>query len=446
MIPTRLIEGPNASLEELLLRREQRAMVQKELLERGGTLVSFTMNIPGQRKQFPLERLGFEEGMRELQRCFAGAILEERAYSGPTGEELLLRLDRPARWVKEQTVALEETHPLGRLWDMDVLDGGSLSRTALGLPQRRCLVCGESAKVCARSRRHSIEEVFDRAAGQLYDYFRCKESRRVGNCALRAVLWEVSVTPKPGLVDRHDSGSHADMDFFTFVDSSAALAPWFSRFFLAGWDGAEGLFDRLRALGQQAEAEMFDATGGVNTHKGLIFSMSILCGALGRAGEESFPERPAWEAVMQAARQLGKASLRDFAAGEGQTAGLRCYQTHGMTGIRGEAAAGFPAVFEVGLPALRRWLDRGASLNDGAAAALLALIAAVDDTNMIHRGGCAEAAARKREAAKLSAQLTEETLVPALEMLNADYIRHHLSPGGCADLLALTLFWHLLTE
>lgn len=440
MIPARLMEGPDASLEEILLSRERRAQAQQALLEKGGTVVSFTMNIPGRRKQFPLGHLGFEEGLRALEAQFAPSILERQVHGGPTGDEALLRLDLPAGKVKTAAAALEESHPLGRLWDMDVLggEGPALSRTALGFPQRRCLLCGAAAKECGRSRRHSHEELFARAAELLYDFFRRRETERAGRCALRAVLTEVSVTPKPGLVDRRDSGSHTDMDFFTFVDSSAALAPWFSRFFLAGWDHEAHLFDLLRSLGRQAEEEMFAATGGVNTHKGLIFSLSILCGALGRAGVAHFPEKPPMEEVLKTVRCLGARSLEDFAGEEDTTAGLRCYRRHGISGIRGQAAAGFPAVFEVGLPALRESLAGGCSLNDAAAAALLALMAAVEDTNMVRRGGFAEAQRRREEAKALLAQ--QGDLEEALSALNGDYIRRRLSPGGCADLLALTLF------
>jgi len=443
MIPQRLLTAPDADLPAILLRREQRAEEQSAF--RGSTLVSFTMNIPGRRKQFPLETLGFQEGLSELRRAFGDAITHEQLCSAVTGDEALLALSISPEEAKAVTVSLEERHPLGRLWDMDVLspEGNSLSRTALGHPQRRCLLCGEAAKVCGRSRRHSHEALFDAAAHTLYAYFRDRRADIASQCALRALLGEVSVTPKPGLVDCRDSGSHSDMDLFTFVASSAAIAPWLRRFYLAGWDGGDALFDRLRSLGLGAERDMFAATKGVNTHKGLIFSMAILCGALGRMEAETFPERASLSSALTLAGQLGAQSLPDFSAGSA-TASLRCYKAHGLSGIRGEAAAGFPSAAQVGLPALQKWLDKGCSLNDAAAATLLSLIAAVDDTNMIHRGGYAEAQRRKEEAAALAQTVTAESLIPTLETLNESYIAANLSPGGCADLLALTLFLHFL--
>ena len=448
MIAPLFLNGQDATLQQILLRREARVQMQRELLARGRCLVSFSMNVPGQRKRFPLEQKSFEEGLCLLRERFSGQLLEQRLYSGPTGDEAMLLLDLEPSEGKAVTTALEETHPLGRLWDMDVLDreGKSLSRIALGYPARRCLVCGAAAKECGRSRKHSYEELFGCAVTIMHDYFRDRWAQEVGRCAVWAVLSEVSVTPKPGLVDRKDSGSHSDMDFFTFVDSAAALSPWFPRFFRAGWDNETGLFSALRKMGQQAEREMFAATGGVNTHKGLIFSMSILCGALGRATVRSFPKVPEREAVLDIVRTLGKASLEDFGREEAETVGLRCHRDLGICGIRGEAAEGFPAVFGIGLPTLEHWLEQGSALNDAATATLIALIAGVVDTNMIHRGGQDEALLRRKEASELLRRLTPENITAELEELNREYIRRHLSPGGCADLLALTLFIHFIEQ
>ena len=102
----------------------------------------------------------------------------------------------------------------------------------------------------------------------------------------RALMAEVSATPKPGLVDRHDSGAHSDMDFDTFSASSDAIAPWITKMFEIGlfWqedrDGRD-LFSAIRPLGVKTEKAMFDATNGINTHKGMIFSMGIVSAIAG---------------------------------------------------------------------------------------------------------------------------------------------------------------------
>lgn len=441
--------GRAAELEQILLRREARAEEQRRLLALGGqSLISFTMNIPGACKSFPLATAAFDEGMAQIRQAVAALPLLHAAHSEhAAGCEAFFLLDAPAREVKRCCVALERSHPLGRLWDIDVLrpDGTAVSRRELGLDARRCLLCGREAKLCARSRAHGLEEIRVRVLSILGDFFCAEAADAVGSCAERALFAEVCTTPKPGLVDRRNNGSHSDMALATFADSIHALSPWFPAFYRAGWscDEPRRLFQTLRALGIEAQREMYAGTGGVNTHKGSVFSFAVLCGALG-ALQASRRAPCTLSALRETCRGVAACSLADFRTDTPDTAGLRCYREHALRGARGEAAQGFPSVTECALPALRLWLERGADLNVAAVAALLLLIARVDDTNMIHRGGAQEAKRRREEAAAVYDALTVDTILPTAAMLDEDYIRAHLSPGGCADLLALTLFLHFL--
>lgn len=467
-----IISGTPVTLSEILAARELRAERQRELLKRPGacSLISFSLNIAGEIKQFPLAAAAFREGLKEIHaRIPKKELLHFEETEPNTGSEAFLLLSSGAAGIKKEMTAIEESHPLGRLFDIDVLDAGgvSLSRTCLGLPPRSCLICGGNAKACARSRRHSMELILWRTARILNDYFRGRAADQAASCAVRALLYEVSATPKPGLVDRNNSGSHKDMNFFTFLDSSSALIPWFRDFFCIGWDyGAESctqLFSRLRFAGQEAESGMFKATNGINTHKGLIFSFAILCGALGRL--YSGPERPAdSERLIRICRELGACSLKDFketqlpvsgkpSGEEGsadtpgfRTAGEHCYSSYGLTGARGEAAAGFPAALTLGLPALKHWIREGFSLNDASALALLSILSRVDDTNMIHRGGRALALKSKKEAGALLLEITPDSFKKILTDLDAAFIRQNLSPGGCADLLAVSLMLYFLED
>lgn len=439
----RVFTGPKITLEQVLDSRTRRVERQRALLAEGvSCLVSFTLNIPGPVKQFPLARAAFSEGLALLQDTFGAAVQKAETIDEPTGSEGLLVLDADPADAKRKTAALEEGHPLGRLFDMDVLDEGgrSLSRTELSLSQRTCLLCGNSAKVCGRGRAHSLPELQARIGAILEAYFRDKWADACMAAAHRAMVEEVSTTPKPGLVDRNNSGSHTDMNFFTFMDSADALAPYFRRMYLFGWDSAfdspAALFKRLRLLGQEAESAMFAATHGVNTHKGLIFSMGLLSGALGarqRQGDANL------DAVLSLCAQMGQRALADFSAPHPDTHGLRLYQAHRLPGIRGEAAAGFPHARQ-GLAVLRKWIRSGLSLNDAGTLTLLELIATVTDTNMIRRGGLDVARARQDEARALLSRVTPETLHQELLSLDQAYISANLSPGGSADLLALSLF------
>ena len=491
MKPASVINDEPASLEEILDARSLRADRQKELLKAGGScLISFSMNIPGAIKQFPLAEAAFETGLSEIRALIPEtSVLTFEESRKKTGNEAFFLLGSEPQAVKKAMSGLEESHPLGRLFDIDVLagDGRPLSRTELGLPPRTCLVCGENAKVCARSQAHSMELVLWRTAQILNDYFRGLSADKTAACAVRALLYEVSSTPKPGLVDRNNSGSHRDMNFFTFLDSSASLIPWFREFFCLGWDHSsepdEQIFERLRYAGQRAETAMFSATGGINTHKGLVFASAILCGALGKvhAGQE-LP--PPLEDVLQECRKLGECSLADLhrlpnvqtplpgseiqhisghtpdkMQSDPQSAsapdirthfvslstnGERIFTAYGIQGARGEAAAGFPSAVQIGLPSLKKWLFSGFSLNDAAAMALLTLISEVDDTNMVHRGGPELAKKSKEQAKRLLSTVTKENFKETLNSLDHQYITDNLSPGGCADLLAVSLMFYFL--
>lgn len=257
-----VFSAPAVSMQQMLLRREERAQEQRAMLEetRCAARVSFTLNIPGPVKQSPALQRAFEAGKEQLSLLFAGHILKTRTTRAVTGSELLLALDLAPEAVKSRLVQLENSHPIGRLFDMDVLDreGSPLSRTALSAPRRRCLVCGQDAKLCARSAAHSPEALQSRIASLLDGYFRDRAADQFASCACRALLYEVSVTPKPGLVDRHNAGSHTDMDFFSFLDSAAALTPHLRDMFRTGWDLARENIARLFGL-----HAMLRATGGV---------------------------------------------------------------------------------------------------------------------------------------------------------------------------------------
>ena len=436
--------GSPASLTEILDARSRRAGKQKILLNTPGArcLISFSLNIPGEIKCFPMAIRAFEKGFREIRAAVSGQDLlsfeESRENTGPEAF-FLLAADAPE--IKRKMASIEENHGLGRLFNIDVLgpDSVPLSRSVLGLPPRSCLICGENAKACARNRTHSMELVRWRTAQILNDYFKEQSADQAAAAAVRALLYEVSATPKPGLVDRNNSGSHQDMDFFTFVDSSSALIPWFRDFFSIGWEHGDEtgdrLFERLRFAGQNAEAKMFSATGGVNTHKGLIFASAILCGALGKVYKDAFllgkkPPVPL-DAVVGECKKLGSCSLKDFKAEDRRqdvSAGAgRRRSTEETAGERIHTAYGF-------------------SLNDAAVLTLLSLLSQVDDTNMIHRGGLTEAAAGKKEAGALLAELTPESFREKTAALDQSFIKRNLSPGGCADLLAVSLMICFLEE
>lgn len=445
------------TLLEMLEVREDRVRQQDALRERCGTpVVSFTLNIAGPVKDSPLIRRAFRWGQEQLEAGLTAAklpVLERTERLAPTGCEALYAVDGTAEEVKALCVSIEDGSPLGRLFDMDVLDrdGCKLDREEVGGGPRNCIVCGAAGKGCASRRVHAVEELQEATRRILEEYFAAADRERVSALATRALLDEVCTTPKPGLVDRANNGSHRDMDIFTFTASAAALAPYWGRCFQIGRETAglspEETFAALKRAGQGAERTMFAATGGVNTHKGAIFSLGLICGSAGRLWRAEAPCREPESILKECAGMVSAAAEEEFAAlspDSARTAGERAYLERGLTGVRGEAAQGFPGVLHA-LSVLDHARNAGRSLNDAGAIALLHLIARGTDTNMVARGG----PERAKKAAEDCAQLLKRSPLPEMEelvKLDKKFIQDNLSPGGCADLLAITYFLQLCTK
>jgi holo-ACP synthase/triphosphoribosyl-dephospho-CoA synthase len=432
----------------MLEAREMRAFRQFALSrEFGKPLVSFSMNIPGPVKDSPLIRRGFRAGCAALEhRLPKGKVLHREMIEAVTGCEAIYVLDMEPIAVKAITTAIEDDHGLGRLFDMDVIgtDLCKLDREAVGGGDRNCIVCGAPGRGCASRRVHSVEDLQAATRRILEGCFRERDAILIGNWATQSLLDEVCTTPKPGLVDRRNPGSHADMDIFTFMASAAALHGYFIACAKAGMEPGctpAETFTKLRRLGLRAEQDMYAATGGVNTHKGAVFTIGILCGAAGRLWKEGGIWN-AEEIFREVSAMTVEAMEADFRK-SGDTVGYRLYAANGTRGIRGEVAEGLPSVANLGLPVYRACRNKGMDKNDAGVHTLLTLVANVRDTNMLKRGGPDLARAAAEKCAGI---LSGDYCLGDVEALDDWFMERNLSPGGCADLLAITYFLYELCE
>jgi triphosphoribosyl-dephospho-CoA synthase len=272
------------------------------------------------------------------------------------------------------------------------------------------------------------------------------EVGRYGAWAREALEREVWLTPKPGLVDRRNSGSHRDMDLATFLSSAEAIGGCFADFAAAGAAlarlPAREVLPQVRPIGLAAEQAMFAATGGVNTHKGGIFALGLLCTAAGRLlGRGRTPTRgEVCAEVADICRDLVQAELTSQR--QAHTAGEQLFRRYGLTGARGEAASGYATVRQFGLPVYLRLLDAGYDDETALLQTLLHLLAGNADTNLVSRGGPA-GLDYVREAAR--ALLRDGGVLhpdgrDRLMALDEALIERNLSPGGSADLLSVTCF------
>ena len=394
----------------MLLARDRRASRQAALLSRyGRPVISFTMNIAGPVKDSPLIRYAFRSGLRKLEALPCAQLCREVIFE-PTGPEALLVYEtQDAQLLKAFCIRLESEGEAGRLFDLDVLDanGEKLSRET----GRTCLVCGGPVSVCSRSRAHGLEAITARTRTILEAF----AAETLGEMAENALLAEVHFTPKPGLVDEANNGAHRDMDVPLFERSAHALRPCFEDFVRLGIQGASPA--ALQQAGVRAEQAMFAATGGVNTHKGAIYSGALLLHAAGRllSGEE---EGDLCELAAQTAAAIPAPTGTHGAAVRAQCGGIRT-----------EAVSGYPTA-----QAVLRQLRQSGPLD-----ALLLSMSRLDDSTLWHRGGAEGAQlVRSRAADILAAPASEREA--RTRRLDAELIERNLSPGGSADLLAMAFF------
>ena len=417
-------------------------------------IVSLRLTVPYRPQAAPALDRTFQEGLERLSCALTAAGLRVQAREqllSPAGREALWAVSGDGQAVAKLCMELEDEDALAQLLRLDVLDPAQEEFRQEKPPERsrKCPVCSGVLRECALRRAHTVKELQGTADAIAASYFARRDCQALGALAAKALLYEVCTTPKPGLVDRNNTGSHRDMDLFTFLDSTAALLPYFQQAARIGQKTAQlpphETF--LRRAGAAGELAMFRATAGINTHKGAVFTLGTVCAAAGRLWTPAGFPAAAEDILSLCGQMSAQAMEQDFAAmaqGEGRTVGQRLYLTYGLEGIRGELRRGLPAVSQIGLPLLRARLRAGATLEQAGREVLLHLMAQVTDTNLIARGGLGGqqwAMAQAQALIRMEAVSQE-----AMEAFDREMIERNLSPGGCADLLAITFFLHFLEK
>ncbi|MDO4285082.1 MAG: triphosphoribosyl-dephospho-CoA synthase [Eubacteriales bacterium] len=309
---------------------------------------------------------------------------------------------------------------------------------------------------------------------------RCERKRRaverkaeeIGKAAWRALREEVVTTPKPGLVDGISNGAHQDMDLSLFLESADVLRPFFVQMALAGLRESgtpEQLFLRVRQIGKEAERDMLKATGGINTHKGAIFTMGLLCAAAGRTLQERYRLTP--ENILETERQMAGDTLeRELAALQRkrpESHGEEVLCRYRSDGIRGEALRGYPSLRTLVLPvfceteqeticaeeagAVRQRQEKTEERDDWnlrKLCALMHLMSRVEDSNILYRKGpqILEEVHREAEQYLRWGGPFQDVSCQKLKELDRRYSSRGISAGGCADLLAAGIFLYLLCQ
>ncbi|MFW6285005.1 MAG: citrate lyase holo-[acyl-carrier protein] synthase [Bacillota bacterium] len=377
-------------------------------------VVLLKVNIPGSDKNPPVARPVLKLAARLLFELF-DVSMQARVPS-VDGDYHVMVVDAPPRTLKKVAVYLEDTHRLGRLFDIDVhAEGRKLSRVDLGHAPRKCLICGGDVLTCRRSGAHSQHVLLGAIHSTVHRFLLDALSEE----AVLALRKELYMKPCFALVGPLGSGRHRDMNFTHFLTSIEALRPYFRLYLDYGSDLCRHL-DALRKAGRKGEQTMLEATGGINTHKGAhfifglalpVFMHSLLNGESMAMFKANLKDTAAW---------VLRDDFKHLKKKKGLSKGERLYAERGIAGIRGEAKSGFNSVFE--------WYpeDDGDDLKT-----LIRIIGRLEDTTLYRENADGKTIRKAFKACEAN----------GFEDLDSLYDAHrHISPGGAADMLALVYF------
>ena len=269
----------------------------------------------------------------------------------------------------------------------------------------------------------------------------------VAHLATRALKAELNTTPKPGLVDTHDSGAHRDMDHALMMRSIRALHPYFVQLATLGYDSPQlPAHNDIVSIGLEAEKAMFKSTGGVNTYKGALFSMGLALTAatyiIGRGkvamtthGKEYVPGDLLSAIIIQLAN-----GFPDTRGTHGSQAKQAAQAGGSLKSALDNAREGYTQLFGEWLPFYETRIKGDDSYVKHKT--LLRIMCDLDDTNIVYRTDYAT----MQQVKTLARHLLEDFSEAGIDDLNRDFVSRNISPGGSADMLALVVFLFGITR
>ena len=416
--------------------------------------ISLSLNVPGFPKSNPIATSFFAYCLRDLKYALKAnlvTICEQEAIEScdAAGDFFMVPCAMGAlslQTIKQVCEDFEQSHALGRFIDADLNDQNG--ETVSSGKSKLCFFCLERPAIeCRREEAHDVNELRNFMFPKMEGY--CREQREIliirklSELAQRAVLAEISLTPKPGLVDRLSTGSHADMNYETFIHSTAAISPWFGDLVREGFSYRNNDLKKalpvIRGIGLRMESAMFEATQNINTQKGIIFLMGVALFACGKlfGQNDRFNPTEFREIVKEMCSDLVEKELC-ILSDSGHSHGEQIYRKYGFSGARGEAKSGFATVFEFGLPVLTNSIE----LNDESLIkSFLAIAANNNDTNILYRSDPGVLGEFKQLCNTALLNYCEESYSAVIDFCKGK----NISPGGSADLLAVTIFiWSVM--
>ena len=450
----------DSNLSKILEAREKRSAIRKDIAVLEFHSLSLTLNIPGYPKSNKLLSAFFSDVLNDLF-----TYLQANRISIDSRKEFLKTDEAGAFFIvpllqnrhlnifeiKQLTEIFEENHKLGRLIDIDIFN--KYTEPVSSGKEKACYYCGKfSAVSCMRNKRHSYKEIrikiFEEITTFLEEKTKEKQIHKICNLAQRALLYEISISNKPGLVCFDSPGVHRDMNFFSFLNSTSVLLPFFKEFCELGYHYQEDInkvLPKIRTIGLQAEKMMFDSTNNVNTHKGIIFLFGISLFTVSKILSENIPftDLEFQNTVKKIGEGLVKNELNHLA--DPKTHGEKVFQKYGIegAGIRYEIENGLFTIFQTAVPYFSKNLNSEVyrdqtKLQKVLLQGLLEIMTINNDSNILFRSDL--------DTLNHIKELAKESIsdLKAYDLLCDFCTKNRLSPGGSADLLAVSLFIHFI--
>lgn len=419
-------------MEKILKARENRQNNLLKMMNNDSVYVILKANIPGEVKRTNVARFLVNLFRKRLNETFF--VKRSRFFNDYDGFYDIYEINcDDIKNIKLLCVNIEDSAPLGRYIDIDVYQNSlkSISRSELGIDNRKCFLCDNDAHICARNQTHSYEELENKLIDDVVDYI----YNETTNFIKESIELECGLYPKFGLVTMQNNGSHSDMNYDLMMKSKNVVAPYIAMMTISGFSNPEEkIFDDIREIGKLCEKRMFQATNGINTHKGLIFGMGFVAAAFGMLlKDDDF----SYHKLQDTIKYLGRDLENDFLS-EHDTFGYLAYKKYGFLGARGETMKGMPNAF-LGVDVLDEY---PALSKEALTMALVSIIRGLEDTVLLKRSGTLEKYNYFKNLVG-TIDVYDEVII---EEVTKECVKNNISFGGAADILAISIFIKKMKE
>lgn len=410
----------------MLEARETRVrLIHERIRKDNKPVILIKANIPGNDKNIKEAYIITSVFLKEIADIFH--IHEHISFESKDGPYHLLSIDgiMPID-LKKKLVNLEEHHQLGRFVDLDLYvdETYSISRVELSLTTRRCYLCDEDARICSKTKKHTVDELLDVISSSIQSYL----SMQLDTWIDDAIMTELNLEHKFGLVTPTSKGSHKDMDYKLMLEAKQSIQPFFLQIFYLNNQTSDlnELFQKARTLGLIAEHQMLEKTKGVNAYKGLIFMLGLTVLAYGYVLYHGQTLEDLFHVIQTMTKGISKELEQPL-----HTHGSKAYHEAHLKGARGEVEQGLPTI-----KYLFHTVTESKLTQDDLRDILKIIILKTEDTVFYHRAKSLD----RYKQIKASLSLIDAKNISESIAFTKQAIEDDISFGGSADLLIVYLF------